>query len=229
MGSSNRNLQVAVAVAVDQNFLIFGGRFGHQRRGPTLLLSENCDSTEKDWTDRSLRVWVDHQQQPRSGCTSRLRLKIAVVDGALKITNILSIKKCLQIKILYMLLINSYFVLIVQRLLHNPTASCKYWLKNLFMRGLRRDRHYSLQGTWNASNMPGKVSFSAIVNGLWRHWRAWHVNGRASVNTCVGIHSQVLSVQLDYARDSEQSVQDSYLLITCTEFWLVNIYLFLKC
>ena len=47
---------------------------------------ENCDSTEKDWTDRSLRVWVDHQQQsqPRSGCTSRLRLKIAVVDGALK-------------------------------------------------------------------------------------------------------------------------------------------------
>ena len=46
---------------------------------------ENCDSTEKDWTDRSLRVWVDHQQQsqPRSGCTSRLRLKIAVVDGAL--------------------------------------------------------------------------------------------------------------------------------------------------
>ena len=89
MGSGNRNhhrnLQVAVAVAVDQNFLIFGGRFGHQRRGPTLLLSENCDSTEKDWTDRSLRVWVDHQQQPqpRSGCTSRLRLKIAVVDGAL--------------------------------------------------------------------------------------------------------------------------------------------------
>ena len=47
---------------------------------------ENCHSTEKDWTDRSLRVWVDHQQQsqPRSGCTSRLRLKIAVVDGALK-------------------------------------------------------------------------------------------------------------------------------------------------
>ena len=91
MGSSNRNhhrnLQVAVAVAVDQNFLIFGGRFSHQRRGPTLLLSENCDSTEKDWTDRSLRVWVDHQQQPqpRSGCTSRLRLKIAVVDGALLI------------------------------------------------------------------------------------------------------------------------------------------------
>ena len=43
MGSSNRNhhrnLQVAVVVAVDQNFLIFGGRFGHQRRGPTLLLS----------------------------------------------------------------------------------------------------------------------------------------------------------------------------------------------
>ena len=81
MGSGNRNhhrnLQVAVAVAVDQNFLIFGGRFGHQRRGPTLLLSENCDSNEKDWTDRSLRVWVDHQQQPqpRSGCTSRLRLK----------------------------------------------------------------------------------------------------------------------------------------------------------
>ena len=38
---------------------------------------ENCDSTEKDWTDRSLRVWADHQQQsqPRSGCTSRLRLK----------------------------------------------------------------------------------------------------------------------------------------------------------
>ena len=28
-------------------------------------------------------MWVDHQQQPRSGCTSRLRLKIAVVDGAL--------------------------------------------------------------------------------------------------------------------------------------------------
>ena len=82
MGSSNRNLQVAVVVAVDQNFLIFGGRFGHQRRGPTLLLSENCDSTEKDWTDWSRRVWVDHQQQPRSGCTSRLRLKIAVVDGA---------------------------------------------------------------------------------------------------------------------------------------------------
>ena len=51
---------------------------------------ENCDSTEKDWTDRSLRVWVDHddhqqQPQPRSGCTSRLRLKIAVVDGALYI------------------------------------------------------------------------------------------------------------------------------------------------
>ena len=31
--------------------------------------------TEKDWTDRSLRVCVNHQQQPRSGCTSRLRLK----------------------------------------------------------------------------------------------------------------------------------------------------------
>ena len=47
MGSGNRNhhhdLQIAVAVAVDQNFLIFGGRFGHQRRGPTLLLSENWE------------------------------------------------------------------------------------------------------------------------------------------------------------------------------------------
>ena len=87
MGSSNRNhhrnLQDPVTVAVDQNILIFGGRFGHQRRGPTLLLSENCDSTEKDWTDRSLRVWVE--QQPRPGCTSRLRLKIAVVDGTLRL------------------------------------------------------------------------------------------------------------------------------------------------
>ena len=42
--------------------------------------------TEKDWTDRSLRVWVDHQQQPqqRSDCTSRLRLKSLSWMGPLK-------------------------------------------------------------------------------------------------------------------------------------------------
>ena len=118
MGSGNRNhhhgLQIAVAVAVDQNFLIFGGRSlksrlrllwcmgrsdqillsasktmlyspGHQSRGPTLLRTA-IQLRKIEHADRSLRVWVDNQQQsqPRSGCTSRLRLKIAVVDGALK-------------------------------------------------------------------------------------------------------------------------------------------------
>ena len=41
--------------------------------------------TEKDWTDRSLRVWVDHQQQPRSGCTLRLRLKSLSWMGPLRL------------------------------------------------------------------------------------------------------------------------------------------------
>ena len=55
--------------------------------------------TEKDWTDRSLRVWVDHQQQPqpRSGCTSRLRLKSLSWMGSFRL-KIGSWKKwCIQL------------------------------------------------------------------------------------------------------------------------------------
>ena len=54
--------------------------------------------TEKDWTDRSLRVWVDHQQQPRSGCTSRLRLKSLSWMGPLSISSAHSMnaRKCVH-------------------------------------------------------------------------------------------------------------------------------------
>ena len=83
MGSGNRNHHhdLQIAIAVDQNFLIFGGRFGHQRRGPTLLLSENWERL-----NRSVAACVG---RPSTATATAIWLhiavaiEIAVVDGAL--------------------------------------------------------------------------------------------------------------------------------------------------